>query len=135
MKQIFLFFVLIVNISFAQTKHILFEGNSKEYFVKELGNGKTASELKFRKEVKSKNEIHFYIEGQLFIFKGEDKGLSILNKEDFSKIKFDNLQELKENVDSNNALYPCKVFPDIELVENENSLIKKYKVKWKYYIE
>lgn len=136
MKQIFIFILLVTSLSgFTQEKFIFFNNNSNETVEVEIGNGKKNRLKKFRKAFKKNNDIHFYINNELFVFKYKESSIDTCKSKYFNKIKFSNLNNLKKKVNSTNPLYPYKVFPNLIIVEKEDFGIIKYRVKWEYYIE
>ncbi|MFI2741963.1 hypothetical protein ACG2LH_04425 [Zhouia sp. PK063] len=142
MKYIYIFICLWTNVCLAQNKEtvfLYFDANSKELCnipQDQKGRYNKNSNLKrFVKIVQNDKNTIFYICKEQFINSQKDKRdtckVNLLNT-----IKFSKIENLIEQVNKVNPLYPDKVFNNIYIIEKINdSFFVKYKVKWKYYIE
>jgi len=124
-----------------QEVHLYFEPSSTETCtLHESQFGRFHSETQVKRYVKIQqvnDEIDFYICNEKFQFKvlkhTLDRGIS---SSDIRSIKFSDINDLLEEVQKNNPLYPNSLFDKIYIYEKQrDGSFIKYEVAWEYYIE
>ena len=139
---IIILFLFIFKTSIAQQNEIIylwFNPKSNETCnIPKSERGRYHSEINDVKNVKIKQKeggIDFYICNELFAWTKKSE-IDTCSIKYLDKIKFSNILDLIKIVNNKNPLYPEKVFKKVYLVEKVNdTMIVKYDVKWKYYIE
>ncbi|TRO66792.1 hypothetical protein [Christiangramia sabulilitoris] len=115
--------------------YLIFDSLSNKAYEYEIGNGKVAEEKVYRKELKKNGDRIFYIKKELFRNINKANTIDTCNIESWPENNISNLSELKRKLDTINALYPYKVYPNLFLIEKLNdSIFVRYKVKWEYYL-
>jgi len=139
---IVILFFLFLKTSIAQQNEVInlwIDSKSEEKCnIPKSQRGRYHSEIntvnKYEKYV-SKSKIRFYICKELFVWTKKYK-IDTCSVKNIKGINFSSILDLIEKVNNKNPLYPEKVFKKTYIFEKINdSVMVKYNVKWKYYIE
>ena len=122
-----------------QTIYLMFDSKNQESCTLSKGDRgrfhNTNETKKYEKISTQNGEIDFYLCKELFTLNKKEK-VETYPIGYLKNFKFSRLQDLKKVVNKENPLYPHKIFKKVYIIEKINdSIIVKYDVKWRYYIE
>jgi hypothetical protein len=124
-----------------QEVYLYFDPSSKEICTlqeSQIGRFHSEPEVnRYEKILQVNGSIDFFLCKEMFQYKVSkhtlEKGIS---SSDIRSIKFSNINDLLEEVQKNNPLYPNSLFNKIYIYEKQpDGSFIKFEVAWEYYIE